>query len=193
MAWNIFAEVKRKIFHLLILFIIFGYVLIERNYSRQIALISLVGVLALFLLVEYLRLELGWRMTFFENVIRPKEREHYYGIIYFLSATIICLAVFDYPIALASLLMTTFGDMSAALFGKKYGKVLVFRKKTVVGTFSELIVNIIVGFFILKNVYIIITMAFTATLVETFVSELDDNLFMPVFTALAGQILTFLI
>ena len=36
-------------------------------------------------------------------------------------------------------------------------------------------------------------MAFVATFVETFVSELDDNLLVPVFAALTGQILSFLL
>jgi phytol kinase len=193
MTWNIVNEFKRKIFHLLILLVIIGYVILERNYNKQVALIALVALLSFFLLAEYFRLELGWRIPLFDHIIRAKEREHYYGVVYFLSATIICLAVFDFNVALAALLMTTFGDMAAALFGKKFGKVIVFRKKTVIGTLTELIVNIIVGFFILQNVYIIIAMAFTATFVETFVSELDDNLLMPIFAALIGQILGFLI
>ncbi len=193
MAWTLLTEMKRKSFHLLILLVIVAYVIIEKKYDKQIALISLVGLLGLFLLAEYFRLELGIRIPIFDQIIKQKEREHYYGVIYFLSATVICLAVFDFKIALAALLMTTFGDMAAALMGKKYGKTLIFRKKTVVGTLSELGVDLIVGFFILKNIYIIIAMAFIATLVESFVSELDDNLLVPIFAALTGQILSFLI
>jgi dolichol kinase len=193
MTWNIVREIKRKLFHILILLVIVGYVIIEKNYNKQIALIALVALLGLFLLAEYFRLELGWRIPFFDHIIRAKEREHYYGVVYFLSATVICLAVFDFKVALAALLMTTFGDMAAALFGKKFGKILVFKKKTYLGTLSELVVNIIVGFFILSNVYIILAMAFVATFVETFVSELDDNLLMPIFAGLTGQILSFFI
>lgn len=186
-------EVKRKLFHLVILLVIIGYVVLEKNYNKQIALISLVALLGLILLAEYFRLEHGWRIPVFDQIIRAKEREHYYGVVYFLSATIICLAVFDFKIALAALLMTTFGDMAAALLGKKFGHAIVFKRKTVMGTMSELGVNVIVGFFILSNVYIIIAMAFIATFVETFISELDDNLLVPIFAALTGQILGFFI
>lgn len=193
MTWSVVRELKRKLFHILILLVILGYSLIEKNYNKQIALISLVALLGLFLLAEYFRLELGWRIPIFDHIIRAKEREHYYGVIYFLSATIICLAVFDFKVALAALLMTAFGDMSAALFGKKFGKILLFKKKTLFGTLTELIVNIIVGFFILTNIYIILAMAFVATFVETFISELDDNLLVPIFAALTGQILGFFI
>ena len=54
-------------------------------------------------------------------------------------------------------------------------------------------VILIVGLILLKNIYIIIAMAFTATIVETFISELDDNLFVPLFAGFVGQLLFFLI
>ena len=196
MTWPLLTEIKRKAFHLLILLVIACYVIIEKNVDKQIALLALVALLVLFLFVEYFRLELGFRIPIFDQIIRPKEREHYYGVIYFLSATIICLAVFDFRIALAALLMTTFGDMSAALIGKKYGKTIVFRNKTLTGTLFELAVNLVVGFIVLinfYNVYIIIAMAFVATFVETFVDELDDNLLIPLFAGFAGQILVLLL
>jgi len=192
MTWPLLTEIKRKAFHLLILLVLIGYVFIEKAYGKQAALISLVGLLMLFLIAEYFRLELGFRMPLFDSIIRPKERERYYGVIYFISAAIICLAVFDFKIALAALLMTTFGDMSAALIGKKYGKTIIFKNKTIAGTLFELVVNIFVGFFILfnfYNIYVIIAMAFVATFVETFVDELDDNLLIPLFAGFVGQML----
>ena len=194
MTWPFLTEIKRKAFHLLILLVIVGYVLLERTFNQKIALVALVALLVLFLLAEYFRLELGATIPIFDQIIRPKERERYYGVIYFLSATIICLAVFDFRIALAALLMTTFGDMTAALMGRKYGKTTIFGKKTLTGTLSELTVNIIVGFIVLinfYNVYIIIAMAFVAAFVETLVEELDDNLMIPLFAGLTGQILVF--
>lgn len=88
--------------------------------------------------------------------------------------------------------MATFGDFIAALIGKKYGVTLFFRDKTAIGGLSELLVNLIVGFIVLSNVYIVITMAFTATIVEIVVSELDDNLMVPLFSGFVGHLATFL-
>ena len=130
-------------------------------------------------------------MPYFSRFIRPKEESRMYGVIYFLSATVICLAVFDKEIALAALLMTTFGDMIAALAGRKWGTTILFRNKTVVGFNAELLVNLIVGFIVLQNIYIIIGMAITATAVETLVDELDDNLLIPLFASFVGQIIYF--
>lgn len=200
MVWGFFNEVGRKIIHITILFVLAAYFLIQGNLvdagyttvlAKQVALLFLVALLILFLVLEYFRLELGWRMPFFSQFIRPKEQNRMYGVIYFLSATIICLAVFDYKIALAALLMTTFGDMVAALVGKKYGTTLIYRNKTWAGFLAELGTNLIVGFIVLDSIYVILGMAFVATIVETLVDELDDNLLIPIFSGFAGQVILF--
>jgi dolichol kinase len=200
MNWSWFNEIGRKIIHITILIVLFTYSVIQDNLveagksaalAKQIALLFLVALLILFLILEYFRLELNWKMPFFTQFIRPKEQARMYGVIYFLSATIIALAVFDYKIALAALLMTTFGDMVAALVGKKYGHTLIHRNKTWAGFIAELVTNLVVGFFILENIYIIIGMAATATIVETMADELDDNLLIPLFAGFIGQIIYF--
>ena len=204
MVWGLFHEIGRKIIHITILIVLAAYFLIQESLvnagytavlAKQVALLFLVALLIVFLVLEYLRLELGWKMPFFSQFIRPKEQNRMYGVIYFLSATIISLAVFDYKIALAALLMTTFGDMVAALVGKKYGTTLIYRNKTWAGFFGELITNLIVGFIILRElngaIYIILGMAFAATIVETLVDELDDNLLIPIFSGFVGQIILF--
>lgn len=195
MTWSFLHEVGRKIIHLMILLVLIVYYILEQTYNKQAALLSLVALLMVFIILEYFRLELNWKMPFFSTFIRPKEQNRMCGAIFFLSATIICLAVFDFKIALAALLMTTFGDMTAAIVGKKYGQSLIYRNKTLVGCVTELIVNLIVGFTILAltNIYATTAMAFTATVVETLVDELDDNLIVPIFSAFVGQILLFLI
>jgi len=48
-----------------------------------------------------------------------------------------------------------------------------------------------VGFLILDSIYVILGMALVATIVETLVDELDDNLLIPIFSGFAGQIILF--
>ncbi|MBI2649774.1 CTP--2,3-di-O-geranylgeranyl-sn-glycero-1-phosphate cytidyltransferase [Candidatus Woesearchaeota archaeon] len=200
MVWGLFHEIGRKIIHITILIVLAAYFVIQDSLisagytttlAKQVALLFLVALLILFLVLEYFRLELGWRMPFFSQFIRSKEQNRMYGVIYFLSATIISLAVFDYKIALAALLMTTFGDMVAALVGKRYGSTLIYRNKTWAGFLAELGTNLIVGFIILDSIYVILGMAIVATIVETLVDELDDNLLIPIFSGFAGQIILF--
>ena len=196
MTWDFFNEIGRKIIHITILIILVLYWAIKQQYNQQIALLALIALLILFFILEYLRLELNWKMSFFSTFIRSKEQHRMYGVIFFLSGAIISLAVFDFEIALAALLMTTFGDMTAALVGKKYGTTLIFRNKTLVGFLAELAVNLIVGlivgFLASLNIYVPILMAFTATIVETLLDELDDNLRVPICAGFIGQVIKFL-
>src|SRR3989338_5590139 len=99
MAWLFWNEIGRKIIHITLLVVLALYFLIEERYSKQVALIFLVLLLIIFLILEYFRLELGWKMPYFSRFIRPKEESRMYGVIYFLSATVIFLAVFDKEIA----------------------------------------------------------------------------------------------
>jgi len=197
MTWEFFHEVGRKIIHITILIVLALFFAIKNQAGQQIALLFLVGILIIFLILEYLRLELNFKLPFFHQFIRPKEQYRVYGVIFFLSSTIIAFAVFDTAIALAALLMTTFGDMAAAIAGKKYGTAILFRNKTVAGFMSELATNLIVAVGIslvfITNIYIPIIMAFVATITETLVDELDDNLIVPVVSGFVGQILVFLI
>ena len=194
MAWQFFHEIGRKIIHLTILIVLFVYYLIEKTYDKQIALLFVVALLVLFLFVEYLRLDLNWQIPFFNQFIREKEKDRVFGVIYFLSGTVISLAVFDFRIAIAVLLMTTFGDMSAALIGKKFGRNRIFRNKTFEGSLAELAVNIAVGILVLGSYYslaIPLFMALAATIIETFVNQLDDNLMIPLIAGFIGQVLSF--
>jgi len=193
MTFNFLQELGRKLIHIIVLLVLCGYVIVEKTHGKQIALVGIVSLLILFLILEYFRLELDLELPIFNWIIRAKEHRKPYGTIYFLLSTIICLAVFDFRIALAALLMTVFGDMTAALIGKWYGKTLIFKNKTLTGGIVELVINLILGFIILRNFYIILAMAFTATIVETFVDELDDNLVVPLFSGFVGQMLIFLI
>lgn len=193
MVWEIFHEISKKILHITILIALIIYFAIKNQAGQQAALLFLVALLIIFLILEYFRLDLNFKIPFFHKFIRPKEEHRVYGGIFFLSSAIIVLAAFDTPIALAALLMTTFGDMSAAIAGKKYGTTILFRNKTVVGFVTELVTNLIVAVSISLlfsiNIYILIVMAFAATITETMVDELDDNLIVPIVSGFIGQIL----
>jgi len=206
MSWNLAKELWRKSIHLAILVVLILYHLILQRFDKQMALLMLTAFLILLLVLEYVRLELGKKMPLLSLFIRSKESYRMYGAVYFMIASIITLAVFDFRIALAALLMATFGDIAAALIGKKYGTTLIYRSKTWAGCIAGFVVNSLVGFIVLTNaydilirtsitatnaynIYIILGMAVTATLVETLADELDDNLLIPIFAGFAGQVI----
>jgi dolichol kinase len=193
MVWKSPSELSRRAVHFLILIVLTAYYIINKTVDQKAAMLTMVGVLLFFLILEYLRVEWDITVPLYSKIIMPKERDRLSSIIHFLTATVICLAIFDFKVALAALLMTTFGDLIAAVIGRKYGETLIFRNKTLVGSVSELIINLVIGFFILTNIYVMIGMAFTATLVEILVDDLDDNLLGPLFAGFVGQLMILLI
>ncbi|HEY6586152.1 MAG TPA: CTP--2,3-di-O-geranylgeranyl-sn-glycero-1-phosphate cytidyltransferase, partial [Candidatus Methanoperedens sp.] len=94
-------------------------------------------------------------------------------------------------IASAAILMTTFGDASAALFGKAFGRTWIkgLKNRAYEGCAAELIVDIIIGLFFLPNLILVLVMAGTATIVETVTNKLDDNLLIPLFSGFNGQLI----
>jgi dolichol kinase len=95
------------------------------------------------------------------------------------------------------------------LIGKRFGKhwIKQLKKKAWEGVIAELVVDLIVGFLLLRTSLwwlkgvgfgqplwpAIIVMALTATFVETIISKLDDNLLIPVFAGFNGQIVLMII
>jgi len=195
MKWNFFREIARKGVHLTGIIVIIGYILIRMYVNENAALMTLIGLLLSLIFLEYLRLELDIRIPAIDYLIRPKEIGKMHSAIYFVAASIITFSVFQFNIALAANIMAIFGDMIAAVLGQKFGRAIIFKKKTYVGASSEFIVNLICGTIILLghvNIYIIIIMAFGATVVETITENIDDNLLIPIATGFIGEILLLL-
>lgn len=191
-------ELLRKLFHLLELPIIFGYTILEHYFSPQIGILALTGLLLLLLEIEYIRIDyqtrIGNRITAFFSkfILRKHERKNLPGSIFFVVSAIIAFSAFNYTIALLALLLTIFGDLTAAIIGIAFGEKKMFRNKSYAGFFSGLAVNILIGIFMLPEApSIFIPMAFTASIVETLTGKLDDNLTVPLFAGFVGQVIVF--
>ena len=65
MTWEFFHEVGRKIIHITILIVLALFFAIKNQAGQQIALLFLVGILIIFLILEYLRLELNFKLPFY--------------------------------------------------------------------------------------------------------------------------------
>jgi len=205
MVWNFKNELARKAIHFFSLLIILVYFLVSDFFNQRIALTFLVLILIIFIEFEFLRLEVRRKIPILNKIWawtrRRKEKHLLGGDVFFLLGAILVLAVFDPKIAIAAILMTTFGDLAAALIGKKFGKHKIIKNKTWEGSLSELAINLIIGvivFLVYQDLpfstwqpwAVISVMALTATLVETSVNKLDDNLLIPVFAGFVGQIMT---
>ncbi len=215
--WSFKKELIRKSIHLFSVVFLVSYVLVSNSVNHKVALLFLSFMLIILFELEYVRLELGEKIPFVRKLWefrRDKEKNHMGGEIYFLLGSIISLAIFDLRIAATGILMVTFGDMAAAVVGSKYGRhpLPFLKEKAWEGFLAELVVNIFIGFLLLRIPaggrmwweysyvpagepmwLVIIVMAVTATVVETAVTKLDDNLLVPVIAGFNGEIVYLLI
>jgi dolichol kinase len=185
-------EILRKMFHLMEIPVLLAYTFARFLLSERIAIMVLTGIFLLLLEIEYVRLEVKPKIPRFLDVLRPHERNNITGSIFFVSATIISFAVFDYGIALLALLLTVFGDLASALIGIKFGRHRIFKSKTMEGYLAGLAMNLLVGFLIIPAYpAVFITMAIVASTVELLTGKLDDNLTVPLFAGFTGQIIAY--
>lgn len=181
-------EILRKSVHLVSVLI----VLIYEFYGKEAVLWVLMLFLVTVLILDYFRVEHGIRIPFFYIIYRKAEADRFGGHVFFALGAISVIALFSREIAYAAILMATFGDLAAALIGKFYGKRRVFQKlfkndKSIEGSASEFIIDFLIGIFIIGNPIVSLVMAFLATLTETAVNKIDDNLIVPVFAGFFGQ------
>jgi phytol kinase len=182
-------EILRKSVHLVSILI----VLIYEFFGKEVVLWVLMLFLVITLILDYFRIEHEIRIPFFYIMYRKDEAARFGGHIFFALGAISVITLFSREIAYAAILMATFGDLAAALIGKFYGKRRVFQKvfkndKSIEGSASEFIIDFLIGLLILGNPIVSLVMAFLATLTETAVNKIDDNLIVPVFAGFFGQI-----
>jgi dolichol kinase len=211
MAWDFKKELIRKFFHFLAIGILFIYFLISDIFNRQIALLILVLVLIVLLELEYFRIDVGRKIPVLHYIYqfrRKKEKNKLGSDIFFIIGAILVLSIFNLKIAIAAILITIFGDMSAALVGKGIGKrkLKFLKDRTWEGVIAELIVDFIIVFLvffwgfwtdysILYNLefwIIVFVMPISATFIETIVYKIDDNLFIPIFSGFFGELIMLL-
>ena len=210
-------EIKRKSVHLVSLTYLFLFTFVEFYFNYKIAIYFLTFLLIIHFFYEEIRLRKA--RNFFEKYFkkyttklnqfhRLHEQNSMSGSFYMLLGIVISLSIFNYNIAIAVILMAIFGDLFAALVGKKFGKTK-FLSKTLEGTTAGFLVNLIIAFIFLRgsfeifgnstlwnvlnniltnfnllelNLYLIFAAAFFASFAELYFENIDDNLSIPVFS-----------
>ncbi|WP_406657227.1 diacylglycerol/polyprenol kinase family protein [Methanolobus sp. ZRKC2] len=182
-------EILRKGIHLTSILIVLVYF----YFGKQATLTLLITYLVIILTIEHLRLDRGFKLPFVSFLFRKKEISSLGSHVYFTLGALVAVSVFSEHIAYAAVLMTTFGDASAALVGKKIGKIRIFGNgKSLEGAVAEFFVDLVIGYFFLSSWPVAILMAFMATFVETYFVKIDDNLAIPVFSGFFVELFLFL-
>lgn len=182
-------EILRKGIHFTSILIVLVYFFL----GKQATLTLLITYLVIILTIEHLRLDKGFKLPLFSSLLRKKEIVGLGSHVYFTLGALVAVSVFSENVAFAALLMTTFGDASAALVGKRFGNIRIFRNgKSLEGFIAEFIVDLVIGYIFLSSWPVAILMAGVATLVETYFVKIDDNLAIPVFSGFSVELFFFL-
>jgi len=183
-----FKESIRKTIHLSSLIIPFGYRYVL-NYNRNLMFSIMLVVFILMLVIEFYRLwQKSFRKTFwliFGMVLRHKELYDFTGATYLLFSSVICIAFFPPEITFFALCFLSLGDTSAALVGLNFGKrKYKNNKKTLEGSLACFIVCFVFALCFKANTIIALIGALGATLAEASRVPIDDNIKIPVFSAI---------
>ena len=186
MSSDLIHELKRKAVHLTSIIIVLVYL----AFGQQTILLLLTVYLIAILEIEYFRIEWGKKLPLVHSLLREKEADRLGGHVFFTMGCIIAISVFPEEIASAAILMTTFGDASAAIFGKAFGRTWIpgLTNRAVEGCAAEFIVDVVIGAIFLSNWIVVLVMAGTATVVETLANKMDDNLLIPLFSGFNGNL-----
>ena len=184
-ALSIKDELLRKAIHACNSIIAFSlYVL---DHSDVLLIVSVAGsVIVVFDLLRIYTVSIKKLYnSFFQRVTRDFESNRLTGASYVMIGALIVLILFDTKVCIPSLLIMSFSDSAAAIFGKMYGKTKIFNK-SLEGSLAFLITSFMIIIFFATSIDL--TYAVIAIIVVTLVEllpkfELDDNLLIPIISA----------
>ncbi len=191
MGW--LNETLRKSVHLSSLVIPFSYRYILGFENRRLAFSLLLAALVISLVIEFHRFwQKSFRKTFhrvFGRILRKHEMKDFTGATYLLFSSMLCVAFFEPLVASVSIAFLSIGDTFAAMIGMNFGKRKFIRvNKSLEGSLACFVSCLVFGIFWLKHPWLALIGALTATVAELANVHLDDNLKIPLLSALALSI-----
>ena len=146
------------------------------------------GCFAVSFLFDFLRLrdhEFNSKfMKYFSALIRRTEVNKFNGSTFLCFAFFVVIFFFSKHVAVTAMLFLSLGDAAAELGGKNFGKLKIFTRSAE-GTAAFFLVAFLVAFTLFQDWRIALLGAFAGAMVELFSFELDDNLTVPIGSAIA--------
>ena len=180
------VNMLRKLFHLAGIVIPVIYLLTD----KQTALIVTAGVLVIDIILEALRIKGILKLPFIEQNMKKQERRRMSGSFFYVISSFIAMALFEKNIAISSLFILSISDPLSSVLGSRFGRIRFLGKSlegTLVFFFSSFFILLAFSF----TIPIAVAGATIASLTELFSSwPVDDNLSIPLVTALALTLLT---
>lgn len=187
-------HLARKLWHF------FGVILVAvlyHNMTRTVALQVLTVGGSFIIVMDYLRQSKPALnrvlLRLFSQVLRDNEKHNLTGATYLVIGVFIIVFFFERDIVMLSLLFLAVADPIASYFGIRFGKDRLFGRKSFQGTLAAFISCMIVagGYFYAHNLMtdrllmVSILSGLAGAIAEAVpVGRLDDNLVMPVLSAI---------
>jgi dolichol kinase len=181
-------EIQRKLIHfgsgIIPILVIF--------YGRESILPILSVLTILFVLIDFFKSKIIWikilYLYFFKTIVRENEFENLTGASWVLLGNLFVLLLFPENIAIFSMFILCISDSLAAIIGKYSGNTKIFNK-SLQGSISFIISGLFVSTFF-PNIALSIRVfaIISATGIELFPSQINDNISIPITIALCCTI-----
>ena len=176
----------RKLFHFSGIIIPVIYLLTD----KQMTLIVTAGVFVVDIILEIMRIKGFLKVAFIENSMKKEERNRLSGSFFYILSGLITIILFEKNIAVASLFILSIADPLSSLLGIRFGRVRLFGK-SLEGTMTFFAASFLILRILSFSLPVAAAVAVIASLTELFSSRpIDDNLSIPLVTALALALLT---
>ncbi len=150
---------------------------------RPTALLGLGLAVAVAVVVDTLRLRVrSFARLFYSltrGLLRGRERRGFVGATWMMVAYFLAVLIFPTPVAVAAMAYNALGDASAALVGRRFGRVRLMGGKTLEGAMACVVACFLVGVVIPGiPLHIALIGAIAASALELGSLPPDDNLWM---------------
>ncbi|MBI2146717.1 hypothetical protein HYU22_05245 [Candidatus Woesearchaeota archaeon] len=180
-------ELKRQLLHILVGLVTVLLLYLDILSAFSIFLLILIGFLLSFLVKRKIRLPvLDW---FLRNFERPEQLDTLpgKGTLFFFIGSLLVLKLFDKDIALASIMVLTFGDSVSHIFGAKFGRLQNFFNGKSRKLYEGTLMGFLAGFggaVLFVSFPLAFVGSFTAMVAEVIKIDfndktLDDNIVVP--------------
>ncbi|ODV88390.1 hypothetical protein CANCADRAFT_32999 [Tortispora caseinolytica NRRL Y-17796] len=137
-------EVPRKLFHVSIGFITLA--LFNRDVNSATVLPVLIKFLAVVVCTDLMRFKWEWFSNLYIKVLgslmRESEVEQLNGVVWYLVGLIVVFYFYPTDIAVLSVLLLSWADTTASIFGRAYGHLSIrIGRKSLVGSFAAFVTS----------------------------------------------------
>lgn len=159
-------------------------------FDRFTTLLLVASLLVACCLLEVVRIKGFLDLHVVKESMKETERRRPTGSFYFILGALVTILLFPRAAAIPALFVLSIADPLSSLVGYRFGRTPLVGK-TVEGTVAFFLVSYVILAFFPLRVHVIAASAFAASLTELLSSRLiDDNLWIPIVTALVITLLT---